>query len=70
MKCGKLQVPLNYAHPAGRKLTLALSEIPATAPVGRRLGVLLVNPGGPGASGLQFAALTAAGTEPERGRSV
>ena len=61
MKCASLQVPLNYADPAGRKITLALSEIPATAAVGRRLGALLVNPGGPGASGLQFAALTAAG---------
>ncbi len=64
MKCASLQVPLNYADPTGRKITLALSEIPATAPVGRRLGALLVNPGGPGASGLQFAALTAAGLSP------
>jgi pimeloyl-ACP methyl ester carboxylesterase len=64
MKCGSLQVPLNYADPTGRKITLALSEIPATAPAGRRLGVLLVNPGGPGASGLQFAALTASGLNP------
>jgi pimeloyl-ACP methyl ester carboxylesterase len=64
MKCASLQVPLNYAHPTGRKITLALSEIPATAPVGHRLGALLVNPGGPGASGLQFAALTAAGLSP------
>jgi pimeloyl-ACP methyl ester carboxylesterase len=64
MKCAHLQVPLNYADPTGRKITLALSEIPATAPVGRRLGALLVNPGGPGASGLQFAALTAAGLSP------
>jgi pimeloyl-ACP methyl ester carboxylesterase len=64
MKCASLQVPLNYADPTGRKITLALSEIPATAPAGRRLGALLVNPGGPGASGLQFAALTATGLSP------
>ena len=64
MKCASLQVPLSYADRGGRKITLALSEIPATAPAARRLGVLLVNPGGPGASGLQFAAATAAGLRP------
>jgi pimeloyl-ACP methyl ester carboxylesterase len=50
--CGSLLVPVNYAKPAGRTITLALSEVPATAPASRRQGVLLVNPGGPGASGL------------------
>jgi pimeloyl-ACP methyl ester carboxylesterase len=65
MRCASLQVPLNYADPGGRKITLALSEVPATAPAARRLGVLLVNPGGPGASGLPFAATTAAGLSPD-----
>jgi pimeloyl-ACP methyl ester carboxylesterase len=49
--CARLQVPLDYAHPAGRKITLALQEVPATAPPSQRLGVLLFNPGGPGAPG-------------------
>ncbi len=49
--CGSLQVPLDYARPAGRKITLALQEVPATAPASKRLGVLLFNPGGPGAPG-------------------
>ena len=62
--CAKLQVPLNYADPAGRKITLALSEIPATAPPGKRQGVLLVNPGGPGGSGLSLASFVASGLEP------
>jgi pimeloyl-ACP methyl ester carboxylesterase len=50
--CAMLQVPLNYAKPAGRKISLALSELPATAPASQQQGVLLVNPGGPGGSGL------------------
>ncbi len=56
-------MPLNYADPGGRKITLALSEIPATAPAGQRQGVLLVNPGGPGASGRPWRP-TAAGLAP------
>ncbi|HEV8221111.1 MAG TPA: alpha/beta hydrolase [Streptosporangiaceae bacterium] len=54
MRCATLTVPLDYAHPHGRTITLALSEIPATAPSGQRLGPLLVNPGGPGGSGLEL----------------
>jgi len=64
LKCASLQVPLDYSNPGGRKITLALSEIPATAPVGARKGVLLVNPGGPGASGIAFAANVASGLSP------
>jgi pimeloyl-ACP methyl ester carboxylesterase len=68
LQCASLQVPLNYAHPAGRKITLALSEILATAPPAQRQGVLLVNPGGPGASGLSFAQEVAAGLSPQVAR--
>ncbi len=64
LRCASLQVPLNYADPGGRKITLALSEIPATAPAAQRQGALLVNPGGPGASGLAMAASVAAGLTP------
>jgi pimeloyl-ACP methyl ester carboxylesterase len=64
LQCASLQVPLNYADPGGRKITLALSEVPATAPAGQRQGVLLFNPGGPGASGLSWAATVAAGLAP------
>jgi pimeloyl-ACP methyl ester carboxylesterase len=64
LRCASLQVPLNYANPGGRKITLALSEIPATAPAAQRQGALLVNPGGPGASGLAMAASVAAGLTP------
>jgi pimeloyl-ACP methyl ester carboxylesterase len=56
MRCASLQVPLDYRNPAGRKITLAVSEMPATAPAAQQQGYLLVNPGGPGASGLSLAA--------------
>jgi pimeloyl-ACP methyl ester carboxylesterase len=59
--CASLQVPLDYRHPDGRKITLALSEVPATAPPSERQGALLVNPGGPGASGLGLAPFVAEG---------
>jgi pimeloyl-ACP methyl ester carboxylesterase len=65
MQCARLRVPLDYRHPDGRKITLALSRIPATAPPGQRQGVLLVNPGGPGASGLGLAAQVATGLDPK-----
>src|SRR5690348_12382255 len=59
--CGRLRVPLDYAHPGGRSITLALTEVPATAPRGQRQGILLVNPGGPGASGRPWASYVAHG---------
>jgi pimeloyl-ACP methyl ester carboxylesterase len=64
LECGQIKVPLNYARPGGRKLTLALDEIPATAPASRRQGILLVNPGGPGASGLSWASYVHQGLAP------
>jgi pimeloyl-ACP methyl ester carboxylesterase len=65
MQCASLQVPLNYADPGGRKITLALSMVPATAPVSQQQGVMLVNPGGPGAPGRSFASFVAAGVSPQ-----
>jgi pimeloyl-ACP methyl ester carboxylesterase len=52
-QCGTVRVPVDYDHPAGRSLSLAVIEKPATAPVGQP-GVLLFNPGGPGESGVQI----------------
>jgi pimeloyl-ACP methyl ester carboxylesterase len=52
-QCGTLQVPLDYAHP-GPTIGIALNRHPATDPA-NRVGSLLLNPGGPGASGLEFA---------------
>ena len=64
LRCASLPVPLDYSHPAGRKIVLALSEVPATAPPARQQGALLVNPGGPGGSGLGLASFVAQGLDP------
>jgi len=64
MQCANLQVPLNYSDPAGRTITLALTEVPARAPASQQQGDLLVNPGGPGASGRALAAEVAQGLSP------
>src|SRR5260370_1559145 len=66
--CTMLSVPLNYADPGGRHISLALDMIPATAPVSQQQGILLVNPGGPGASGLSLAAEVAPGPVPSVAR--
>src|SRR5579871_201819 len=63
-RCGTIQVPLDYSHPSGRKLTLALTEVPATAPASKQQGILLVNPGGPGGSGTGMASFVAQGLAP------
>jgi pimeloyl-ACP methyl ester carboxylesterase len=54
--CASLEVPLDYARPAGATIRLALLVAPAT---GKRLGSLVVNPGGPGAPGTDYAAASA-----------
>src|SRR4051812_41262012 len=51
-QCGMLTVPLDYAKPHGAKIKLAVSRIKHTVPDSKAQGVMLVNPGGPGASGL------------------
>ncbi|MFI2203214.1 alpha/beta hydrolase [Streptomyces sp. NPDC020192] len=57
LQCASLKVPLDHANPAGRQITLALSRVPHTATTFQ--GPLLVNPGGPGGSGLTLAGFVA-----------
>jgi len=52
-QCSTVQVPLDYAHPEAGTIGIAISRKPATDPT-RRIGSVLTNPGGPGASGIQF----------------
>jgi pimeloyl-ACP methyl ester carboxylesterase len=66
--CTTLSVPLNYADPGGRHISIALDMVPATAPRSQQQGVILVNPGGPGASGLPWAAALAQGLSPSVAR--
>ncbi|HEY7939910.1 MAG TPA: alpha/beta fold hydrolase, partial [Acidimicrobiales bacterium] len=53
-ECATVQVPVDYAHPDGPKLSIALVKVPASDP-SKRIGSLLVNPGGPGGSGIDLA---------------
>src|SRR5439155_282593 len=52
-QCATLHVPLDYSRPEGRQISLALIRKPVTDP-SRRIGSLLMNPGGPGGSGVRF----------------
>ncbi|WAX76923.1 alpha/beta hydrolase [Streptomyces sp. KMM 9044] len=58
LQCASVEVPLDHARPEGRRITLALSRVPHTAK--EYQGPLLVNPGGPGGSGLALAGFVAA----------
>ncbi|MDA8435570.1 MAG: alpha/beta hydrolase [Actinomycetales bacterium] len=53
-QCAKLTVPLDYADPTGATIKLAVLRL-RTANQAGRLGSLVLNPGGPGASGVDFA---------------
>jgi len=52
-ECAKIEVPLDYDHPDGTKIKLAISRQKHTAK--NYQGVMLVNPGGPGGSGLVYS---------------
>jgi pimeloyl-ACP methyl ester carboxylesterase len=47
-RCGTLEVPLDYRHPGGGTVNLAVIE----HPVAHSRGVIILNPGGPGESGV------------------
>jgi pimeloyl-ACP methyl ester carboxylesterase len=49
--CATATVPLDYAHPAGATIHLAMIKHPATDPA-HRIGSVFFNPGGPGGSGV------------------
>jgi len=51
LACATLPVPVDHSDPEGPMLDLALAVRPAASHEGR-IGVLLTNPGGPGASGI------------------
>ncbi|MCX2731851.1 alpha/beta hydrolase [Saccharopolyspora sp. NFXS83] len=63
LECARLRVPLDYAQPQGRQISIGVLRKPATDP-DSRIGSLLMNPGGPGASGMSAAASLAPTLEP------
>ena len=50
-ECGTITVPMDYDDPSGRQVTIAVKRLPAS---GDKIGSLVVNPGGPGGSGLDY----------------
>jgi pimeloyl-ACP methyl ester carboxylesterase len=54
-QCAKLEVPLDYSKPTGTKIKIAISRVVHTTK--KYQGVMLVNPGGPGGSGLIYPVL-------------
>lgn len=53
LQCAKIKVPLDHDRPRGEKITLALSRIKHTG--AKKTGTLVVNPGGPGGTGTDYA---------------
>ena len=51
-QCGTVTVPLDYDHPDGQTITIALKKLPASDGNAEH-GSLFFNPGGPGASGVE-----------------
>ena len=54
IECAELDVPIDYGVPDGPSLTLGLVRVPAAEP-SQRIGSVLLNPGGPGGSAVNFA---------------
>jgi pimeloyl-ACP methyl ester carboxylesterase len=51
LQCGSVTAPLDYAHPQGAIIQIAVARHPADVP-SQRIGSLVINPGGPGGSGI------------------
>lgn len=58
-QCGFLSVPLDYNHPFGAHIQLAVSRLLHTSSDADYQGAILSNPGGPGGSGLDLSAILA-----------
>jgi pimeloyl-ACP methyl ester carboxylesterase len=56
-RCARLTVPLDYAHPSGAKITLAIARVRHSSSAAKYQGVMLTNPGGPGGAGRYLAGL-------------
>lgn len=52
-ECAAVEVPLDHADPGGTTIWIEMKRLPAAEP-GQRVGTLFINPGGPGASGIEW----------------
>jgi pimeloyl-ACP methyl ester carboxylesterase len=57
-QCGTVQVPLDYSHPDAGTIGIAVNRAPATDQA-NRIGSVLINPGGPGGSGIDWVRASA-----------
>jgi pimeloyl-ACP methyl ester carboxylesterase len=53
-QCARLLVPFDYQRPGWKRFSLPVIKLPASNPA-RRIGSLVINPGGPGGSGISYA---------------
>lgn len=58
LDCGTVLVPMDYRDPRGRALEVVVTRVKAKDPA-KRQGSLLLNPGGPGVSGVFFPKMMA-----------
>lgn len=56
LQCAQIAVPLDYKNPTKGTINIAISRVKATDQQ-HRIGIMLMNPGGPGGSGLGFATM-------------
>jgi pimeloyl-ACP methyl ester carboxylesterase len=67
-QCAELVVPMDYSRPAGSRIKISVIRLPAQGNA-EPLGSLVINPGGPGVSGIDYArAARAVITRPVRDR--
>lgn len=52
--CAVMKVPLDYSQPGGKTVGIAVLKVPAKDQA-HKVGALVVNPGGPGGSGVDYA---------------
>jgi pimeloyl-ACP methyl ester carboxylesterase len=60
LQCATLEVPLDPDEPDADQTELALARQRSTGSADERIGSLIINPGGPGGSGIEFLANGAA----------
>lgn len=56
IQCATVPVPLDYSRPTSETIDITISRAKATGTASERQGVLLVNRGGPGGTGVAYAA--------------
>lgn len=54
-ECAEMAVPLDWSQPDGETINVAVNRMKASSS-SRRIGSIVVNPGGPGGSGVDYAA--------------